>query len=259
MDARRQAQARYREKNLEEEREKARERMARYRKKVLTQEDSGAAAAFLERAGEASRKHRQKNAAALAHRQRIIRLEAYNRKHGHHAWLKRHNLQADRRAQAEEHHQETASSPAGTFHAFPSDDSPTCHATTASTFHPAFPNGGSPTCHTASAATSQLHFSFQTMPPVPPSPLAMMDPVEAFARMGVVDPSARMCPPKQWAIARVNKFFAQRIDALDHFFTLHLGQASIMSSRNVHKLRAHIRGEDYDAQPGHALDSGEER
>jgi hypothetical protein len=50
-----------------------------------------------------------------------------------------------------------------------------------------------------------------------------------------------------------------RIDALDHFFTLHLGQASIMSSRNVHKLRAHIRGKDYDAQPGHALDSGEER
>jgi hypothetical protein len=31
---------------------------------------------------------------------------AYNRKHGHHAWLKRHNLQADRRAEAEEHRQE---------------------------------------------------------------------------------------------------------------------------------------------------------
>ncbi|KAJ7880240.1 hypothetical protein B0H14DRAFT_3434500 [Mycena olivaceomarginata] len=83
MDARHQAQARYREKNLEEEQEKAREHMARYvnmsiwlghslisilehlfsyryRKKVLTQEDSRAAAAFLERAREASRKHRQK-------------------------------------------------------------------------------------------------------------------------------------------------------------------------------------------------------
>ncbi|KAJ7738291.1 hypothetical protein B0H14DRAFT_3516067 [Mycena olivaceomarginata] len=106
MAARRQASARYRQKNLDEEREKARERMARYaslamlREKAFRQEGRGAA--FFERAREASRKHREKNAAALAHRQRILRLEAYDRKHGHHAWLERHNLCEERRAAAQE-------------------------------------------------------------------------------------------------------------------------------------------------------------
>ncbi|KAJ7352107.1 hypothetical protein DFH08DRAFT_805388 [Mycena albidolilacea] len=100
MAARQQASARYRQKNLDEEREKARERMARLREKVLRQEGRGAA--FFERAREASRKHREKNAAALAHRQRILRLKAYDRKHGHHAWLERHNLREERRAAAQE-------------------------------------------------------------------------------------------------------------------------------------------------------------
>ncbi|KAJ7805129.1 hypothetical protein B0H14DRAFT_2611606 [Mycena olivaceomarginata] len=86
--------------NLDEEREKARERMARLRKKVLRQEGRGAA--FFERAREASRKHRKKNAAALAHRQRILRLKAYDRKHKHHAWLEHHNLREERCAAAQE-------------------------------------------------------------------------------------------------------------------------------------------------------------
>ncbi|KAJ7836035.1 hypothetical protein B0H14DRAFT_3460913 [Mycena olivaceomarginata] len=160
MDTRRQAQARYREKNLEEEWEKARERMARYvnryRKKVLTQEDSRAVAAFLERAREASRKHRQKNAAALAHRQRIIHLEQTDEPKLR-SIARNYLLFSSGLPLTIKNLHQTASSPAGTFHALPSGGSPTCHATTASTFHPAFPNGGSPTCHTVSAATSQLH------------------------------------------------------------------------------------------------------
>ncbi|KAJ7887326.1 hypothetical protein B0H14DRAFT_3430814 [Mycena olivaceomarginata] len=99
MAARRQASARYRERNLEQEREKARVRMARER--VL--EDPALAADFRARSCEASRKFRAKNTAGLAHRQRIIRLEAYSRKHGHHAWLKRQNLLEARRAEAQEY------------------------------------------------------------------------------------------------------------------------------------------------------------
>ncbi|KAJ7310127.1 hypothetical protein DFH08DRAFT_974481 [Mycena albidolilacea] len=99
MIARRQAQARYRQKNLEEEREKARERMARYRERISEQEDVHAA--FLERARQASRKHRAKNSEALALRQRIIRLETFDKKHGPHAWLKRQNLLEERCAEAQ--------------------------------------------------------------------------------------------------------------------------------------------------------------
>ncbi|KAJ7300381.1 hypothetical protein DFH08DRAFT_825272 [Mycena albidolilacea] len=118
MTARRQAQARYRQKNLEEEREKARERMARYRERISQQEDSRVA--FLERARQASHKHRAKcallvahsaltlirvyyrNSEALAHRQRIIRLEVFDKKHNRpHAWLKRQNLLEERRAEAQ--------------------------------------------------------------------------------------------------------------------------------------------------------------
>ncbi|KAJ7865001.1 hypothetical protein B0H14DRAFT_3443211 [Mycena olivaceomarginata] len=75
MAARRQASARYRERNLEEEREKGRERMARYtpaRKLWSAQE---LAQEFRARARDASRWFRQKNGPNLAHRQRIIRLE----------------------------------------------------------------------------------------------------------------------------------------------------------------------------------------
>ncbi|KAJ7363852.1 hypothetical protein DFH08DRAFT_798314 [Mycena albidolilacea] len=100
--------------NLEEEWEKARERMARSRERISQQEDSRAA--FLKRARQASRKHRAKcasriahsalmpiqayhrNSEALAHRQRIIRLDpqsrlarAFDKHRGPHAWLKRQN------------------------------------------------------------------------------------------------------------------------------------------------------------------------
>lgn len=50
----------------------------------------------------------------------------------------------------------------------------------------------------------------QTPREPPHSPLAMMDAVEAFSRMGVDNPSAETLPAKQWAIAGVNKFFAAR-------------------------------------------------
>jgi hypothetical protein len=45
---------------------------------------------------------------------------------------------------------------------------------------------------------------------VPVSPLAMMDGVDAFLRIGVADPSTQTRPPKQWVIGGVKKFFAQR-------------------------------------------------
>ncbi|KAJ7850176.1 hypothetical protein B0H14DRAFT_3452100 [Mycena olivaceomarginata] len=101
MAARRQASARYREKNLEEEQEKARARMARLREKVMQEDDL--AEDFRARAREATNLTYGMNASALAHRQRIIRMEAFGKKHGHHAWLERHNLREERRAEAREH------------------------------------------------------------------------------------------------------------------------------------------------------------
>ncbi|KAJ7862022.1 hypothetical protein B0H14DRAFT_3444993 [Mycena olivaceomarginata] len=86
----------------------------------------------------------------------------------------------------------------------------------------------------------------------------MMDGVDAFSRMGVADPSTQTRPPKQWVIGGVKKFFAQRINAIDHILTLHLGQASIMGSRNIHKLRVFTNGVEYVRKPGHAWDSDEE-
>ncbi|KAJ7834837.1 hypothetical protein B0H13DRAFT_1913885 [Mycena leptocephala] len=100
MAARRQASARYRQKNLEEERDKARERMAKHRERINQQEDL--AAVSRARAREASRAFRQRNATTLAHRQRIIRMEAYGKKHGHRAWLQRQQLLEERRAEAQE-------------------------------------------------------------------------------------------------------------------------------------------------------------
>ncbi|KAJ7850175.1 hypothetical protein B0H14DRAFT_2582130 [Mycena olivaceomarginata] len=79
--------------------------------------------------------------------------------------------------------------------------------------------------------------------PSSPRRLSEMDPVEVFSLMGVANPALQP-PLKQWAIGSVNKFFAQQIDALDHILTLHLGQADIMGSRNVKKLRAFIRREE---------------
>lgn len=49
-----------------------------------------------------------------------------------------------------------------------------------------------------------------------------------------------------------------RIDAIDHILTLHLGQADIMGSRNVKKLRAFIRREVYVPGPNDARYSDEE-
>ncbi|KAJ7923565.1 hypothetical protein B0H13DRAFT_2316277 [Mycena leptocephala] len=77
---------------------------ARYRKKhrARVKEQDELAEDFRARARAASRTFRAKNAKTLAHRQRIIRLEAYGKKHGHHAWLERHQLQEQRRAEAQE-------------------------------------------------------------------------------------------------------------------------------------------------------------
>ncbi|KAJ7822555.1 hypothetical protein B0H14DRAFT_3470685 [Mycena olivaceomarginata] len=100
MAARRQTSARYRQRNLEEEREKARECMARHRQKI--QDDEDLAREFRARACEASKTYRHRNAAMLAHRQRIIRMEAFNKKHGHRAWLERCTQLEERRAAAQE-------------------------------------------------------------------------------------------------------------------------------------------------------------
>ncbi|KAJ7678298.1 hypothetical protein DFH06DRAFT_1317080 [Mycena polygramma] len=96
MAARRQASARYREKNLEEERDKARMRMARLRERINEQEEL--VEDFRERARQASAKH----AGTIAHHHRILRLEAYKKKHGHHAWLERRQQLEARRAEAQE-------------------------------------------------------------------------------------------------------------------------------------------------------------
>ncbi|KAJ7349991.1 hypothetical protein DFH08DRAFT_958924 [Mycena albidolilacea] len=100
MAARRQASARYRERNLEEEREKGRERMARHREKIM--ERAELAQEFRARARDASRRFHQKNGPNLAHRQRIICLEAYSKKHGPWAWIERQRQLEERRAEAQE-------------------------------------------------------------------------------------------------------------------------------------------------------------
>ncbi|KAJ7816805.1 hypothetical protein B0H13DRAFT_1923355 [Mycena leptocephala] len=86
--------------NEDELREKAWERMAkaysiRHRARVKAQEETAEEARS--RARQASQKYRRKHADRLAHRQRIVRMEAYQRKHGHRAWLERYEkLEAQR-------------------------------------------------------------------------------------------------------------------------------------------------------------------
>ncbi|KAJ7680853.1 hypothetical protein DFH06DRAFT_1315587 [Mycena polygramma] len=71
-----------------------------HRARVKAQEDLAEAARA--RARQASKKYRETHAAQLAHRQRIVRMEAYERKHGHRAWLARYEkLQAQREAARE--------------------------------------------------------------------------------------------------------------------------------------------------------------
>ncbi|KAJ6456358.1 hypothetical protein C8R47DRAFT_1227898 [Mycena vitilis] len=82
--------------NEDELREKARQRMAR----IKAEEDLAEQAKV--RAREASKKYRQTHAAQLAHRQRIIRMEAYERKHDHRAWLARYEKLQAQRAEAQE-------------------------------------------------------------------------------------------------------------------------------------------------------------
>ncbi|KAJ7435094.1 hypothetical protein B0H11DRAFT_2257582 [Mycena galericulata] len=81
-------------------------------------------------------------------------------------------------------------------------------------------------------------------------PFKVMDAAEAFSRMGVATPSINERPIKQWAIAGVNMFFPTRLDALNHIFDTGRTQSMLMSSRNVRKLRAFSRGEEYVLCPG---------
>ncbi|KAJ7437309.1 hypothetical protein B0H11DRAFT_2255535 [Mycena galericulata] len=71
--SRRRASAKYRERNADELREKARERMAKVRQR--NSEDVSLADAARARAREDSKKYREKHADALAHRKRIMRME----------------------------------------------------------------------------------------------------------------------------------------------------------------------------------------
>ncbi|KAJ7678296.1 hypothetical protein DFH06DRAFT_1317078 [Mycena polygramma] len=87
-------------------------------------------------------------------------------------------------------------------------------------------------------------------PTAPPSPLDKMDPVEAFSRMGLAEPSVDSRPPKQWVIAGVNRFFATRVDAIDHIWAIDMERSALLGSRNIHKLRAFARGEEYIPRPG---------
>ncbi|KAJ7890040.1 hypothetical protein B0H13DRAFT_1887748 [Mycena leptocephala] len=90
----------------DELREKARERMARQVMHSLHREqlrDQGELAEEARsRARQASKKYREKHAATVAHRQRIVRMEAYQRKHGHRAWLERYEKLQAQRAEARE-------------------------------------------------------------------------------------------------------------------------------------------------------------
>ncbi|KAJ7911938.1 hypothetical protein B0H13DRAFT_1875284 [Mycena leptocephala] len=86
--------------NEEELREKARVRMARHRERVHAEE--GLAEEARCQARVASKKYREKHAATLAHRQRIVRMQAYERKHGHRAWLERYQKLEAQRAEARE-------------------------------------------------------------------------------------------------------------------------------------------------------------
>ncbi|KAJ7617992.1 hypothetical protein FB45DRAFT_933077 [Roridomyces roridus] len=100
MLARRRASAKYRENNVEELREKARERMQRLRdNRKATQEGLEAQQAHDR---EASRKYRLSHAAALAHKQRIRRMDAFEKKHGHKAWVARADKLAEQRRIATE-------------------------------------------------------------------------------------------------------------------------------------------------------------
>ncbi|KAJ7650547.1 hypothetical protein FB45DRAFT_1017945 [Roridomyces roridus] len=99
--ARRRASTKYRQNNLEDLREKARGRMERLRERIAQEPE------MLEvqraRAREASRKYRASHADVLAHRQRIRRMSAFEKKHGHKAWADRcEKLEAQRREAVEE-------------------------------------------------------------------------------------------------------------------------------------------------------------
>ncbi|KAJ7788213.1 hypothetical protein B0H14DRAFT_3504460 [Mycena olivaceomarginata] len=85
MAARRQASARYRK---------------RHREKIM--ERAELAQEFRACTRDASRRFRQKNGPNLAHQQRIIRLEAYSKKHGPRAWIERQRQLEERRAEAQE-------------------------------------------------------------------------------------------------------------------------------------------------------------
>ncbi|KAJ7484054.1 hypothetical protein B0H11DRAFT_1914534 [Mycena galericulata] len=98
--SRRRASAKYRERNADELREKARERMAKVRQR--NSEDVSLADAARARAREDSKKYREKHADALAHRKRIMRMDAFEKKHGHHAWAERQKKIEDQRREAQE-------------------------------------------------------------------------------------------------------------------------------------------------------------
>ncbi|KAJ7653712.1 hypothetical protein DFH06DRAFT_1330427 [Mycena polygramma] len=100
MAARRQASARYREKHLEEEREKARERLENvsHSRMISLQFLVPAHGRQAPDPGFILNRH----ADTLAHRARVKRMEDYGKKHGHRAWLERQRQLEERRAEAEE-------------------------------------------------------------------------------------------------------------------------------------------------------------
>ncbi|KAJ7430095.1 hypothetical protein B0H11DRAFT_2264329 [Mycena galericulata] len=98
--SRRRASAKYRERNADELREKARQCMARLRQRRM--EDVNLATTARAWACEDSRKYREKHADALAHRKRVARMEAFEKKHGHHAWAERQKKWEDQRREAQE-------------------------------------------------------------------------------------------------------------------------------------------------------------
>ncbi|KAJ7052985.1 hypothetical protein C8F01DRAFT_1090068 [Mycena amicta] len=97
--ARRAASARYREKNKEEVRAKARERMARRRAETASDRES--AEESRRQARERSRLYRERHAAEIAERKREARARAFIQRHGTDAWVSREAQRHVRRAEIE--------------------------------------------------------------------------------------------------------------------------------------------------------------
>ncbi|KAF8202091.1 hypothetical protein K438DRAFT_1758340 [Mycena galopus ATCC 62051] len=192
-----------RTRNLEAEREKARERMARHRASVLKEEDQGED--FRACAREASHRFRLKNAAALAHRQHILRLDSHCKPQ---YWCERGR--EDPNAFCQEGNRLYVVGNSLVYGIFSSefrarkqikgvlnarwwkakswDKVMELWNDNCDVFHESGTPSASP------QATPHCEGALRRALPPPVSPLALMDAVEVFSRMGVPNPNVQAPP-----------------------------------------------------------------